>query len=257
MNYNDYDSEGNEKSFDYSLLFTEKKYRSRLILCFYFIFFIILVIFVRTSSKPNNSLKENNDVINNDIVVDNEEQDNIFNNEHMEEFSNILTNNYKFEFILVSDSNTFVASGKRYDEKYDFKLTDGNSVIKYLSDGSRVNAESDGEYYDTNLPFYYIDYFDNDILYNIVSSAVEVSDNVYAISNKNLLKYIDTLYKREINDNDSINTIKLVKDNNSIISIELDITNIVNALGITTTNNTVITLNYYNFNHINDFEINF
>ena len=268
MNYNDYDSNGNEKNFDLSLLFTDKKYRSRLILGIYFVFFVILITFVRTGIKADNSLNDNNneivdnEVINNednnddsDIIVneDSDENDDEFN----EEFSNIMSNNYNFEFTLVSDSNVFVASGKRYNEKYDFKLTDGESVINYLSDGIRVNAENDGEYYDTNLPFYYINYFDNDILYDIVSSSVEVGDNSYAISNKALLEFVDSLYKREISDNDSINSIKLKKEDDIIVSIELDITNIVNSLGISDTNKTIITLKYSNFNHINDFEINF
>lgn len=262
MNYNEYDSNGNKKSFDFSLLFTDKKYRSRLILCIYAIVFIVLIVMVRISSvNSNNQLTDKNENVNSEINSDNNE--NVFTDDNSidnfkEEFSYIELNNYNFEYLLTSDEYQFVASGKRYNEKYDFNFTNQIDTMHYLSDGKKVMAlEPNAEYYViTNFPYYYINYFDTEIIKQILNNSTKLSDDVYEITNDKLVEYVENDYKSDLNNKELTNTIKLSKKNNIIVSIEIDITNLINELG-KENNSTIITLKYSNFNLIDDFEINF
>ena len=253
MNYNDYNSDDKDNGFDFSLIFTDKKYRARAILVGYVFLFLVLIFFLRVNlnKTSSNNVTENNNVLedNENPVVDDEDI------QHDEEFDYIMSNNYEFEFTIYSDDGTFVAKGKRYDDKYDFDLTDGNSVIEYLAIGNSVSAEIDGEYYDTNLPYYYINYFDNENLYKIIAASNMVEEDVYEISNEKLYNYLHSSYKKNLTDKDLVNEIRIIKKNNFVIGIEFDLTNIINSLGIGKTKSTKVALNYSNFNLIDDFEV--
>lgn len=259
MNYNEYDSNGNKKKFDFSLLFTDKKYRSRLILGIYAIVFIILIVMIRMGTTPTNEkLQDNNEIETDNIenLPNNNEQEETDN--FKEEFSYIYLNNYNFEFSLLSDNQEFIATGKRYEDKFDFNFTNQIDTIHYLSNGNKVMAlEPNKDYYVlTNLPIYYINYFESKKINKILNNSIKVSEDVYEISNLNLFEFVENEYKRELNNEDLINTITLTKKNNIIVSIEMDITNLVNGLG-NENFSTIITLKYSNFNLIDDFEINF
>ncbi len=111
MNYNEYDSNGNKKSFNFNDMITDKKQRSRLILGVYAIIFLMLIIFVRmgTSATTNNGEKGKNTK----EVVENKELD-IYD----EMFSLIDGNNYNFLYQLNYSNELYEASGKRYNNKY-------------------------------------------------------------------------------------------------------------------------------------------
>ncbi|MBO5375235.1 MAG: hypothetical protein J6A52_00090 [Bacilli bacterium] len=259
MNYNEYDSDGNKKSFDFSLLFTDKKYRSRLVLGIYAIVFIILITMIRLGGNSTNQTLQSDNKVENNIeenIPDNVESEEIDN--FKEEFSYIYLNNYNFEYSLLSDEQEFIAFGKRYENKHDFNFTNQIDTIHYLSNGKKVMAlEPDKEYYVlTNLPFYYINYFESEKINKILNESTKVSENVYEISNLKLIDFVEPEYRSELNDEQLNNTITLTKKNNIIVALEIDITNLVNGLG-NENNSTIISLKYSNFNLIDDFEINF
>ena len=256
MNYNDYNNNGNENGFDISLIFTDKKYRARAILLGYVFLFVIIIVFIRTNLNSTNST--NSGINNDEVEVNNNENVNEDSNENIqvdEAFDYIMSNNYEFEFTIYSEQGTFVANGIRYNDKYDFDLTNGDSTIEYLADGNRVSAEIDGEYYDTNLPYYYINYFDNENLYKIIAASNMIEEDVYEISNKKIYNYLDSSYKKNLKNEDLVNEIKLIRKNNYVVGIEFDLTNIINSLGISSTKSTKVVLNYQNFNLIDDFDV--
>lgn len=255
MNYNEYDS-NNKRSFDYSLLFTDKKYRSRLILGIYVLFFIILIVSVRVGLS-NNFPEENSSVVSGSS---NEESGESVNNgiedKFEKEFSYIMSNNYNFEFSIVSGVDTYIINGKRFDDKYELILSNGSLFIEYLADGKDVVAFSDGEYSETNLPYYYINYYDNDLLKSILNNATEISDGYYEITNARLFNYVDKSFGSSVNNKDLINTINIELKNNIIVSLEFDITNLVNSMRYDDIDSTKVSLKYSNFNLIDDFEVN-
>lgn len=262
MNYN--------KGFNYSDLLTDKKYRSRLILAIYAVLFLVLIVFLRTSFK-NDSMTNNiddNSTINEveDNNTENNNQDNNLsgdNNEKDEKieqlFSHIDMNNYNFEYILYYNEEVYSAKGKRFNNKYEFTFTDGTNTMEYLVKGVIVkvkNEEGEDELYqNAPLPYYYINYFDTEVLKSIISNAKEVENDKYEIKNENLLKYVENsngFNKEHLQD---VNLINLNLKNNKIVGINMDISNL--FLGNDDVSNVKIELKYEDFGLIDDFEVIF
>ena len=79
MDYNNYDSDGNKKKFNFLDLFFDRKYRARLFLLAYLIFFIIIIVIIRTGTSQNNTIdnKSINNNSNEEIKVE-DEKDSFF-----------------------------------------------------------------------------------------------------------------------------------------------------------------------------------
>ena len=260
MNYNEYDSDGNKKSFDYSLLISDKKYRARLILGIYLVFFIIIIIFVRVGLS--NSVDDYSSLENEQEQIPNEDdnEEMVNENDFSNEFSLVMLNNYNFEFTIYSDSLEFVAAGKRYNNKYELDLSSNGDIIKYISDGTKTLAYYNGVSSERELPYYYINYFDNEILLKILNNSKKVGNGNYYITNGRLIKFVNNFFKNEIDNKEFINIIKLFFENDKIVSINIDITNLVNSLledGDKQFSSVVLDLKYSDFGLIEDFEINF
>ena len=256
MNYN--------KGFNYSELFTDKKYRSRLILAIYAIVFIILIAFLRTEIKngniDSNSFNEenNNDMIDNN--TNNNTDNNTDDNSYIENiFSYINMNNYNFEYTLYYNDDKYISSGKRYDRKYDFDLTNGKQTMHYLVSGPIVKAKNkediDASYMTTNLPYSYINYFDNDTLKEILINAKQISVDTYEITNGALAPLIDNRSNFIISDDELVNHIMLEIKNNIVVGIDLDFSNL--FFGDSDIFNFKISLKYSNFGLIDNFSVNF
>lgn len=264
------------KSFDFSLLFTDKTYRARLILVVYLVVFIALIVFVRVggsngqNSMTNNSNKNNtgnlaNDTNNNGNNVNNndENNNNVVQNDYVRElFSYINKNNYNFEFTIYRNSEVYKITGKRFNNKYDFDLSNGENIINYLDNGKKVMAKNfsleESEYQNAELPYFKINYFDNSVLMDIASMLIKNNtlEDAYIIENKYLLDFsTDSSDDLSLDYFNKQNVINFVSSNNKITEINMDLTNFVNDED--DTNYYKISLKYYNFDLVDDFEVNF
>lgn len=262
MNY------GNKDGFNYSDLFYDKKYKSRLILAVYGILFIILIVAIRTVGTDNAS----NTVTNNEIE---NKEENIINNEIEEEtdtekeedseiekqFSYILMNNYDFEFTLYYNDTTYIANGKRYDRKYDFEFGNEESTLKYLVSGNIVKAKivssEETEYNSIPLPYFYINYFDGNKVKTIIENAAMIENGIYEISNEALYEFVEEEYQKEIEITEDMNKIYLTLKNNIVTEVIFDITSFVKNIEGTDVESAKISLKYNNFGLIDDFEVIF
>ena len=263
------------KGFDFSLLFTDKTYRARLILVVYLVVFIALIVFVRVggsnvqNSMANNSNKNNtgnlvNDTNNNgNNVNNNDENNNTVQEDYVKElFSYINKNNYNFEFTIYRNSEVYKITGKRFNDKYDFDLSNGGSIINYLDNGKKVMAKNfsleESEYQNAELPYFKINYFDNSVLMDIASMLIKNNtlEDAYIIENKYLLDFsTDSSADLSLDYFNKQNVINFVSSNNKITVIDMDLTNFVNNED--DTNYYKISLKYYNFDLVDDFEVNF
>lgn len=260
MNYN--------KGFNFSSLFLDKTNRSRLILLIYLIFFIVLIVFIRTDLKNSNNSDANNN-LNNEVdnniadnnVIDDNTNDDSIDSKIEDMFSHINMNNYEFTYILYYNDDIYTAVGKRFDRKYSFEFTDGNSVLSYLASGAIVKAKDksavDSSYVTATFPYYYINYFDNSILKKILANSNQVSDSEYEITNEQLLNFIDekASINLEENDMDLVNMIKLDLKNNIIVGIDIDITNLFSFSD--DIDSLKISLKYTNFGLVDEFDVVF
>lgn len=262
------------KGFDFSLLFTDKTYRARLILVVYLVVFIALIVFVRVggsnsqNSMTNDSNKNNignlvNDTNNNGNNVNNDENDNTVQDNYVKElFSYINKNNYNFEFTIYRNSEVYKITGKRFNDKYDFDLSNGENIINYLDNGKKVMAKNfsldESEYQNAALPYFKINYFDNYVLMDIASMLIKNNtlEDAYIIENKYLLDFsTDSSDDLSLDYFNKQNVINFVSSNNKITGIDMDLTNFVNNED--DTNYYKISLKYYNFDLVDDFEVNF
>ena len=249
MNYNEYDSNGNKKKINFSDIFTDKTQRARLILLVSFVLIFILVLSIRNN---NNSLQKEETIVEDkkeEVIVD-EDSDNKFE----EEFSNIISNNYNFDFNLIYNGVSYKSTGKRYNEKYSYTLTNKEDKRLFLGTShimkSKLNDEK--EYKETPFLYAYINYFDNDVLMNILNKSAFVLDH-YEISNSDLMDTIDLRINKKLN-SDKKNNIDLVLKNNKIVEIDIDFSNFVSEIENKKTT-AKVELKYSNFNKIEDFSI--
>lgn len=184
----------------------DKTFRTKIMMIFYLILFIVLIVFIRLSPNKKTELK-------------NEKKDK--ETKKVEHISNdgfklILSKNYNFNYILKYNDNIIDFTGKRFNNKYDFTMKRNGEISHFLGTEGliRVNKENTVNV----LPYYFINYFDIDLLKSIINLSKE-DNGIYNISNEklnNLLKNNQNM--TNLNGN---NSIKLVKKNGYIIEINI------------------------------------
>ena len=246
-----------DKEFKFSSLFFDKTYRARLILALYAVGFIILIVLVRANTEVNNSMDDQN---NNAEYVENAGNDNNSDSEKTEIdklFSYIDLNNYEFDYILYYNDDIFYATGKRYDRKYMFDLSNGDNVLSYIASGELVKAKDKNNaeegYTTTDFPYYYLNYFDNTVLKSVLEKATKIEDGKYEIDNEELIKYIDYGSTFKDANKDLINEIELELKNNIITAIHIDITNLFSFSD--DIKRLEIDLKYSNFGLVDSFDV--
>lgn len=245
----------NDDGFSVGKIFTDKKYKARFILLLYVVFFIILGIGLRSSG----SIKlEKNEV--RDDVIENEEENEETESEVKEKvridgFDFISGLNYDFEYKLNLNNDIFTVSGMRYNDKMSFTVTNNDEVVEYLADGGVVKLKKDNSFISSSLPYYYVNYFDSDVLQSIISQSEKVSDNVYEISNLNLSLFIDSKFNYKLVNKDSKNRIETVMKNGKVVGLILDFASLFD--NVEELNVLKIELNYSNFGLIDDFDVIF
>lgn len=259
MDYNEYNSNGEKKKFSFDL--KDKTSRSRFILFFYVLLFVFLIIFVRVNYSSNvNNKKEN--INNNQIQETNnneikKEENNINENNNMKEkneidsmFSFIDLNNYEFKFSVSYSDKESIVEGKRFNNKFDFTLNSDGRTLYFNGNSNYIKAkEKDGDYKTITFPYVLINYFDSDLLKKIINNS-KLENDVYKISNSEL----GSIINENLDNQDSINEISLVKKNNKVVGINMDFTSAVSSY---TKQYLIVKLNleYKNFGLVDDFQL--
>jgi len=255
MNYNEYDSNGNKNKFNLSDIINDRKQRSRFFLLVYLFIFIVLVIFIRTNLKTNpvNESKENNNSNkeeNNEVVSDNNTN---ISEDLNEMFSFIDMKNYNFNYSVDIGETISLFEGKRYNDKYSFtaSLNNDSNVLYFNGTSNYIKAKEDenGEYKLVMFPYVLVNYFDTNVLKEMINKST-LEDNVYKITTKE----IGEIVKQDLINGDNINTIELIKSNNKITQINLDLSNAITSY-MKDSVVTNISLKYSNFGLIDDFKI--
>lgn len=247
MDYNEYDGNGNKKSFSFSDLINDKKQRSRLFLGAYLILFIVLIIIIRM-----NSTNTYNEHIEEEKPKEEEEiEEKVIDNEIDNMFSFIDMNNYEFSYTIDVDNSISLIEGKRYKDKYSFILTSSSDKLYFNGTTSYMKAkdEFEGIYKYTGFPYILINYFNNSIIKEFINKSI-LKDGIYEITNENIGKVIGN---NQIIGNE-INTIKLIKSNNKVTQIEMDLSNVLSLYSKKETKANLV-LKYTNFGLIDDFII--
>lgn len=245
------------KGFNFSDLFFDKTNRSRLILLCYLLLFVVLIVLIRTNTTDSlNNLEEENN-------LENDQNNNVENDLSEEEleinkmFSYIDMNNYKFNYILYYNDDVYNIDGIRYDNKYSFELTNGANTLSYIASGETVKAKDkndlEASFFITNFPYYYLNYFNNNILKNLLTKAKKVADNKYEITNEELLDFVDGASNFVIEDKEKANTIELELKNNIITNIYINMTNLFSFSE--EIEKLEVKLNYSDFGLIDQFEV--
>lgn len=253
MDYNEYNSNGERKKISFDL--KNKQSRSRAILLFYALLFIFLVIFIRLNYKGNinnsKNIENNNQIDNNNVEINKEEIKKEEVSEIDSMFSFIDLNNYNFKFIISYNDVESVLEGKRYDNKYDFTLSNNNEVIFFngTSNYMKVKTEENESYKLATLPFVLLNFFDNDKIKEIITNS-ELDSEIYKITNAKLSKVLNEKIDNEFATND----IALIKKNNKVTKINMDLTNAISAYS---KENVIVKLNleYFDFGLVDDFKI--
>lgn len=244
-----------EGEFDVYELFSNEKYRARLVLGFYAVLIAILVISLRTGSSSNNVVKDDNSnkkTVETENKDDNEQENSNGTNEFEKKFVYILQNNYEFEYKLVMDEKVAVSKGKRTDKEiiFDVSSTDENVNCYGVDDTLMCNHE--GEYQETEYPYFFFNYYNPEKIIDILSeSEYNSEDNKYHIDNATLYYYgdgsIDFSKVDKIEKND--NTIELIEKNEKVVGIKMDFSNFFNNED-TGLEKVLLELNYTNFGFV-------
>lgn len=233
MNEFNNNSNNNEKKFKITDLITNKQYNAILNLVLGFGTIIILIIMIRLSgsSVPNNT---NNNINNNGTqsVVSG--------------FNDIKSKNFSFKYTLTENGKSVVYQGKERENKILF--TDTINKLEYYAIGDVVSVKKGNDYVIGTNPSKYFNYFDVELVEKIISSAkVDEDDYVISINDFSKLVSSDKSSEGDI-------YINLTKSNGIITKITFDL----GEYAVLTDKNiktSVLTLEYSNFNLIDDFEI--
>lgn len=242
MNYNDYDSNGNKKKFDFSKVVTDKQSKSRMILFFYLVLIVGLILMIRVSPKNTDKKNESEEKNNNQVVEENNAL-----KELDEMFSFIDGNNYEFKYTMTFKDNVSIMEGKRYSKKISFKLIEND---EYQDDyiGTEDNLSGVNNNISSNASF---NMFTTTFFKKVITNST-VNNGIYEITNENLNKIMSN--NVEINDKEKNNTLELVMKNNKITEIHFDISSLISDYSKENTKALVV-LEYYNFGLVDDFAI--
>ena len=232
-------------------IMTNRKYRARAILVFYGILFVFLISYARTG----NSNKEENKAKDNDTNKIIEKKDEIFNG-----FELIASKNFEFVYTFTVNENEMVSIGKKYNNKETFKtVVNKKEEIDYFADGSYARAKDkvSNSYTTISKPFVILDYFNVDLINEILNKSEKLSNIELTITNKELCSLISCTATNE----EDINKIELELKNNNIVGIKIDCLAFLLSMNLKELDdgkieNANIVLEYNSFNLVENFELN-
>ncbi|MGN1000806.1 MAG: hypothetical protein ACI4OG_02600 [Bacilli bacterium] len=230
------EEENKKKKFSILDIVRNKQYYAIANLVFYFILILLLVIMFRTSSSDTNTNNNSSNNGNQNTEVS-----------QIDGFDGIKQKNFDFKYTLKVDLKETVYEGKERENKIFFKdIT--NSKEYFIKDDVFLVKEKE-QYVLTDSPVRYFNYLDVDIIESIISKSTKEED-----------EYIITIdeFANIISDNDKTSNdeiyIELEKQNGIITKVTMDLTNYAELID-SKINDVKLTLQYYNFNLIEDFDI--
>lgn len=202
----------------------DQKIKNIVIGSIYVIFIVFMIVMVRLNESNTKTEKEVN--------------------------KNITNSNYYFTYILTIDDETYYYEGKRYNDKYAFKVSNEKESNDYYVYKDIALIKKDNDYVLIDIPAFFVNYFDTNELNQIINMAeYDKNDKLYKVSTTNFA----LIYDLEINDN-SINTIELEYKDNHLYKVKMDYTNYVIARG-EPVRRVYVELEYKEYGKVKDFDI--
>ena len=203
-------------------------------LLFYIVIFIVFIYFVfQINSKKNikNTNKQKTEI----------KEEKKQNNE-LKEFDN---KNFKFEYILEIDGIKTTYLGETNKSRTHFIYKSSKEESEYYSIEDVFLKHNNKNYILSTNPSLYFDFFD---IEKIKAIILKLNNN--SISNKDLY-YIE---KSELLGDNRLNKVDIIKENNIIKQVKIDLTNFANLYK--SNSKVILTLNYSDYNKINEININ-
>lgn len=214
-------------------LFTNKQYRAIAILIFYGILFVVIIIGMRAPRNFN---------------VD--ESGNHMSS--LDGYKLIDGKNFSYKYTVTLDDEVYYYEGKKYNDKELLTVNKDDVEEEYYFDNKNVYIKRDNNYVLTDIkPYILFDFFNTDILDEIILRGVVEGDHKYKVTNQEVHNVIGEGIKVF---EDSYNYIELMYRNDNITSITFDFSSYARAT-YEDYNTIIINLNYADFNLIDDFEI--
>ena len=203
-------------------------------LLFYIVIFIVFIYFVfQINSKKNikNTNKQKTEI----------KEEKKQNNE-LKEFDN---KNFKFEYILEIDGIKTTYLGENNKNRTHFIYKSSKEESEYYSIEDVFLKHNNKNYILSTNPSLYFDFFDIEKIKIII---LKLNNN--SISNKDLY-YIE---KSELLGDNRLNKVDIIKENNIIKQVKIDLTNFANLYK--SNSKVTLILNYSDYNKINEININ-
>ena len=202
-------------------------------LLFYIVIFIVFIYFVfQINSKKNikNTNKQKTEI--------KEEK----KNNEIKEFDN---KNFKFEYILEIDGIKTTYLGENNKNRTHFIYKSSKEESEYYSIEDVFLKHNNKNYILSTNPSLYFDFFDIEKIKTII---LKLNNN--SASNKDLY-YIE---KSELLGDNRLNKVDIIKENNIIKQVKIDLTNFANLYK--SNSKVTLILNYSDYNKINEININ-
>lgn len=226
----------NEKKFNIKELYTNRQYRSIIILVFYVILFAVLITGLRSNRTMVN--KDNN--TNKGVTV--------------KGFELINKRNFNYKYTVIADGETFIYEGKKYENKEYFTLSKDEESKEYYIVDSEVYVKSDDNdrfIMVSNKPTIVFDFLNIRTVQELLSRAIIVDEdnNKYEITNQTLY---DFLSSDNFKVDDGNNTIELYYRNSYVTGVDFDLSEYAKTLG-EKYSNVNIKLEYFDFDLVENF----
>ena len=202
-------------------------------LLFYIVIFIVFIYFVfQINSKKNikNTNKQKTEI--------KEEK----KNNEIKEFDN---KNFKFEYILEIDGIKTTYLGENNKNRTHFIYKSSKEESEYYSIEDVFLKHNNKNYILSTNPSLYFDFFDIEKIKTII---LKLNNN--SISNKDLY-YIE---KSEFLGDNRLNKVDIIKKNNIVKQIRIDLSNFAKIYQSNV--KVILTLNYSDYNKVNEININ-
>ena len=202
-------------------------------LVFYIVIFIIFIFFVfQINSKKN--IKKSNDK----KVIEKLEK-------NKNDFKEFFNKNFKFEYILEIDDIKTTYIGENNKNRTHFIYKSSKEESEYYSIEDVFLKHNNKNYILSTNPSLYFNFFD---IEKIKAIILKLNNN--SISNKDLY-YIE---KSEFLGDNRLNKVDIIKENNLIKQIKIDLSNFAKIYQSNV--KVILTLNYSDYNKINEININ-
>ena len=202
-------------------------------LVFYIVIFIIFIFFVfQINSKKN--IKKSNDK----KVIEKLEK-------NKNDFKEFLNKNFKFEYILEIDGVKTTYIGENNKNRTHFIYKSSKEESEYYSIEDIFLKHNNKNYILSTNPSLYFNFFD---IEKIKAIILKLNNN--SISNKDLY-YIE---KSEFLGDNRLNKVDIIKENNIVKQIKIDLSNFAKIYQSNV--KVILTLNYSDYNKVNEININ-